>query len=173
MSTLNIEVKARCSNPSLVRDVLKSHGADFKGLDHQIDTYFLCSTGRLKLREGSIEHALIHYQREDRTGPKKAFVHLYHPHPGPELKNLLTAALGVKCIVDKKREVYFIDNVKFHIDVVKTLGDFVEIEAIDRNGSIDESILLSQCRKYIHLFEIAPDDHLPCSYSDLVASDVY
>ena len=33
--------------------------------------------------------------------------------------------------MDKKREIYFIHNVKFHIDNVKNLGTFIEIEAID------------------------------------------
>jgi len=33
----------------LVREILKSRNADFKGADHQIDTYFNVSQGRLKL----------------------------------------------------------------------------------------------------------------------------
>jgi adenylate cyclase class IV len=37
--------------------------------------------------------------------------------------------------VDKKREIYFINNVKFHIDTVDGAGSFIEIEAIDNDGS--------------------------------------
>lgn len=34
-------------------------------------------------------------------------------------------------MVDKRRKIYFIDNVKFHFDVVENLGTFIEVEAID------------------------------------------
>ena len=38
--------------------------------------------------------------------------------------------------MEKRREIYFIDNVKFHLDEVRGHGCFVEIEAVD----VDESI---------------------------------
>ena len=57
----NIEIKARSANHEKIRDFLKSHGADFKGIDNQIDTYFKVNKGRLKLREGTIENHLIYY----------------------------------------------------------------------------------------------------------------
>jgi adenylate cyclase class IV len=47
------------------------------------------------------------------------------------LKNILIRQLGVKIVVDKRRKIYFIDNVKFHFDVVENLGTFIEVEAID------------------------------------------
>ena len=37
---LNIEIKARCSNQDSIRNLLLERGADFRGTDHQIDTYF-------------------------------------------------------------------------------------------------------------------------------------
>ena len=37
--------------------------------------------------------------------------------------------MGIKAIVKKKREIYYIRNVKFHIDEVPGLGSFAEIEA--------------------------------------------
>ena len=52
MGHVNIEIKARCSKPDRVRAFLRAAGADFKGIDHQIDTYFRVPTGRLKLRPG-------------------------------------------------------------------------------------------------------------------------
>ncbi|HFD33211.1 MAG TPA: CYTH domain-containing protein, partial [Gammaproteobacteria bacterium] len=54
----------------------------------------------------------------------------------PTVTFTLTAALGIFKIVDKQRRIYFIGNVKFHIDEVKGLGSFVEIEAIDEDGNI-------------------------------------
>jgi len=169
MSPLNVEIKARCDDPERVRKVLEERGADFRGTDHQVDTYFHCRTGRLKLREGRIENALIHYDRPDQPAPKPALVTLYHPPPDPALKAVLTAGLGVRAVVDKTREIYFIDNVKFHIDVVGPLGAFVEIEAIDADGSIGLEDLTAQCRGYMDLFGIAPADLIDGSYGDMLS----
>ena len=47
---INSEIKARCADQEAVRQYLHEHGADFKGTDHQIDTYFHVPEGRLKLR---------------------------------------------------------------------------------------------------------------------------
>lgn len=142
---INIEIKARCSDHERVRKILKSQNAVFIGTDHQVDTYFKVQHGRLKLREGNIENSLIFYAREDIEGPKKSEVILI-PNPPPLLKDLLSKALGILVVVDKEREIYFIDNVKFHLDTVEDIGAFVEIEAQDNDGGIGVSKLLSNAR---------------------------
>lgn len=168
MTQLNVEIKARCADHGRIRDILNAEGADFRGTDHQIDTYFNASSGRLKLREGNIENALIHYARDNQAGPKQSHVNLYKHRPGSPLKDLLTRALGHLTVVDKQREIYFIGNVKFHLDTVAGLGTFVEIEAIDRDGSIGHDSLLAQCRRHMERFAIATADLITDSYSDML-----
>jgi len=168
MTRLNIEIKARSKNQNAIREILKSHHAEFRGVDHQSDTYFKVNSGRLKLREGNIENSLVHYDREDHSGPKQSNVTFYKSVDKSALKEILTKALGVLVVVDKSREIYFIDNVKFHIDSVKDLGTFVEIEAIDSNGSIGKEKLTEQCQHYLDLFKISKEDLISNSYSDLL-----
>ena len=168
MSHLNIEIKARCSDPERVRKVLQARDAVFKGVDHQVDTYFRCAKGRLKFREGNIEYSLIHYDRQDEAGPKDSLVTLYHPERNSALKEILSNSLDILVIVRKRREIYFIDNVKFHIDIVDTLGSFVEIEAIDVTGAIGKDALKIQCDEFMRLFGIQPEDLLTSSYSDML-----
>lgn len=168
MTIKNVEIKARCTEPDAIRDILTNKNADFKGTDHQIDTYFKVEDGRLKLREGTIENNLIYYQRPDTASPKLSDVHLVPIDQPEKMKALLTAALDVKVVVDKKREIYYIDNVKFHIDEVKEIGNFVEIEAIDEDGSINEAKLHEQCEYYMQLFKIKEENLVAESYSDLV-----
>lgn len=165
---LNIEIKARCEHQGIIRELLQERNADFRGTDRQIDTYYQVANGRLKLRQGSIENNLIHYQRPDQAGPKASQVHLYHPGKSEELNALLKAALGVKVVVDKQREIYFLKNVKFHLDTVKELGTFVEIEAIDKDGTIGADRLYEQCQYYLELFRIQEKDLLQNSYSDML-----
>ncbi len=40
MKSVIIEIKAKSNNQDEIREILKSKNADFKGIDHQIDTYF-------------------------------------------------------------------------------------------------------------------------------------
>lgn len=168
MVHINIEIKAKSNNQGQIREILKSKNADFKGVDHQIDTYFKINNGRLKLREGKIENHLIHYQRENKEGPKQSDVTLFKSDPKSSLKEILTKALGALVIVDKQREIYFIDNVKFHIDIVEDLGTFVEIEAIDNDGTIGKDRLFEQCQSFLDLFKISQEDLISVSYSDLL-----
>ncbi len=164
----NIEIKARCLNQDAIRDILKKEGADFRGTDHQIDTYFNVSNGRLKLREGTIENHLIFYDRKETKGLKESSILLYDSRPGSALKEILSRSLGVLAVVDKHREIYFIGNVKFHLDRVEGLGTFAEIEAIDSDGSISKEQLSEQCDRYMKLFDIQKDDLVAASYSDLI-----
>ena len=159
------EIKAKSDNQEEIRKILNNHQAEFKGIDHQIDTYFKVAEGRLKLREGKLENNLIQYQRPNQSGPKKSSVALYKSTPGSSLKQVLTNANGVLTVVDKKREIYFIDNVKFHIDEVEQLGHFIEIEAI---GEKDYDDLFKQCEHYMSLFKVQEEDLIDCSYSDLI-----
>ena len=172
MGHLNVEIKAKCLDHNRVREVLKKNKADFKGLDHQVDTYFKVNSGRLKFREGKIENFLIYYDRENKEGPKESKIILFKNEPQSSLKDILINANGVLTIVDKKREIYFIDNIKFHIDLVENLGAFVEIEAIDKTGLISKEKLYAQCQFYMQELGISPEDLVSVSYSDLLMSEL-
>jgi predicted adenylyl cyclase CyaB len=168
MSILNIEFKAATNKLAALETLLLQHNPVFIGEDHQIDTYFNVPAGRLKLREGNIENALIHYERENTAGAKSSHVLLYQHQPDKTLKEILIKTLGIKAIVDKRRKIYFINNVKFHFDTVDGLGTFVEVEAIDKDGSIGKEKLQAQCDEYAALFKIEPTDFCSFSYSDMI-----
>lgn len=168
MMHANVEIKAKSNNVDKVREMLKNEGADFKGTDHQIDTYFVVPNGRLKLREGNIENYLIHYERNEDKNSKTSKVTLSEVDENSNIKNVLLKALKVLAVVDKQREIYFIDNVKFHIDEVENLGSFIEVEARDPDGTLGIEKITEQCAFYKNLFEAQESDLIDCSYSDLV-----
>jgi predicted adenylyl cyclase CyaB len=168
MSWKNVEIKAKCADIKVLEKILLDNQADYKGLDHQIDTYFKVPNGRLKLREGNIENALIHYDRGNQAQPKLSSVTYYEPNESADLKATLAAALGIKVVVDKKRQIFFINNVKFHLDQVEGLGTFAEIEAIDTEGNLDQATLQKQCYDYMAILNIQEADLLAVSYSDLL-----
>jgi adenylate cyclase, class 2 len=168
MSFLNVEIKARCANASVVRDYLLTHHAEFKGMDEQTDTYFHVSKGRLKLREGNIENNLIYYERTNQAGPKNSHFELLKIPDANKLKEVLRKANGIKVVVQKKREIYYIDNVKFHIDEVPGLGSFVEIEAGNILADLSQKELQQQCDFYMKELDIKEEDLLEVSYSDML-----
>lgn len=134
---LNAEFKARVDDLAAVRKRLAALGPLWAGVDRQRDTYFHAPHGRLKLREGTVETALIAYTRVDTAAVKRSDVTLapLSAEAAAALRPVLAAALGVDVVVEKVREIAFVGHVKVHLDVVPRLGTFVEVEAIDTDGT--------------------------------------
>ncbi|NHJ32103.1 MAG: class IV adenylate cyclase [Asgard group archaeon] len=164
---IDVEIKAKYEDHVKIRKILKKKGALFGGKEHQIDVYFKSPKGRLKIRKGSVENVLVYYIRDNIKGIKPSEYYLYKTSEPEKLEELLKIALRELVTVEKTREVYFIDNVKFNIDDVKDLGKYVEIEAIttdpDEIEHMDEVV-----RSYVKLFDIKEIDIQSHSYSDLL-----
>lgn len=168
MAHKNIEFKASCTNIAAAEEKLLQLNPVFSGIDYQKDTYYNVPHGRLKLREGNIENALIYYERAEVAGAKTSHVILYEHAPSESLKEILLKTHGIRVIVEKTRKIYFLDNVKFHFDSLPALGDFIEVEAIDKNGEMDDKILQEQCERYSKLFSVKHEDFIAASYSDML-----
>jgi predicted adenylyl cyclase CyaB len=168
MPLLNVEIKARYNDTAFLRDYLNRNAAEFKGIDEQTDTYFNVPKGRLKLRQGNIENNLIYYERDNHAGPKNSRFQLVAVPDAEKLKELLTNSLGVKIVVQKKREIYFIANVKFHIDEVPGLGAFMEIEASNKSADLPQEKLQEQCDFYMNELQVKNEDLISVSYSDML-----
>ncbi len=166
MKRLNFEFKARLNNEQQVRAALERLDARFIGTDHQIDTYFRVPTGRLKVREGRLENALIFYQRSNLRRARQASVEMMLLPRRNSLRAILARSLGTLAVVDKRREIYFVKNVKIHLDRVRRLGKFLEVEAISRAGDVKK--IRSQARQFQKVFGISAKDIVAESYSDLI-----
>jgi adenylate cyclase class 2 len=172
MNIINFEFKAKTNRLHELEQLLLQKNPLYIGEDYQIDTYFNVVKGRLKLREGNIENALIFYDRVDTASAKQSDIILYKHKADNALKNILTIVHGIKVVVAKRRKIYFIDNVKFHFDEIEGLGTFVEVEAIDQNTSFTIDELQNQCNYYASFFEIQQSDYIQHSYSDLLLKNI-
>lgn len=164
----NVELKARLSNLSAAREIAQRLATEHLGVQHQVDTYFHCPHGRLKLREiEDLKAQLVWYSRPDEAGAKGSdYLLVDVPDPAP-LKQALAGALGVLVAVDKRREIFLVHNVRIHLDEVSQLGTFLEFEAV-LNSSIDDAAGRAQVARLQAEFGIAPVDVLAASYSDLL-----
>src|SRR5213593_4888359 len=108
MEKLNVEFKARLENLDAVREKLRTLNPREVGTDRQRDTYFEVREGRLKLREGDIENALIFYRRADQATVRDSHVQIASIPNAAEFRAVLAAALPVRAVVEKRREIYFV-----------------------------------------------------------------
>lgn len=167
MKLVNFEFKARLQNEKQARAVLKTLGARFIGTDRQVDTYFQVSSGRLKIREGRIENALISYRRSNTPRTRRSTVDMMLLPRRNSVRAILAAALPVQAVVEKRREIYFVGNAKIHLDKVRRLGKFLEVEAISRTGDLRG--IRAKARRLQKLFGIRTVDIVGESYADLIA----
>jgi len=166
MKLLNFEFKAHLRDEARAQAVLRGHGARLLGTDRQIDTYFRVPNGRLKIREGRLENALVFYRRTNLARARRSTVEMMLLPRRNSVRAILSRALGVLAVVDKRRQIYFVGNVKIHLDHVRGLGKFVEVEAMTRSGDLRK--VRAQARKFQKLLGIPSADIVPLSYSDMV-----
>ena len=144
MNKTNIELKHYCSDFKQVRAILKEIGAEKEIVKNQKDYFFDLPKNankvspRLKLRIEGDKQTLIYYERPDFTKTKDAVadVKLYEVNDN-QLLPFLESSLGVKALVQKKREVWRKENTVFHIDTVKDVGGIFEIE-LQKLGKITD-----------------------------------
>ncbi|MEX0595013.1 MAG: hypothetical protein WD512_00825, partial [Candidatus Paceibacterota bacterium] len=75
--------------------------------------------------------------------------------------------LGTVTVVDKKREVFLIGNVRVHLDEVQDLGSFIEFEAVYEERSIeDKEREVKKVSELMDAFKIKKKDLLGKSYID-------
>lgn len=168
----NVELKARLASLDAARQVAASLATERLTDQHQIDTYFHCHHGRLKLREISDAPAqLISYQREDATAATPSRYFLIDVPDPVAMRDGLTAALGILVQVEKRREIYFYKNVRIHLDQVTQLGTFLEFEAVlESEAQIAEGEAVVAWLQT--QFAIGPQDLLTSSYSDMLLEAV-
>ena len=164
----NIEIKARCADLKRVRKLLKQLPARLEGTDRQTDTFFQVTEGRFKLRESSLYGALlIPYLRSDSKGPKSSEYTLIQTPEALKTKNLLSRILGVRGVIEKKREIYVYRNVRIHLDQVKNLGAFIEFEAVVSPHD-NESTSHSNIDYLMNYLKIAEKDLISGAYIDIL-----
>jgi adenylate cyclase class 2 len=165
----NLELKAWDPSPEQSLQACRSLGAEDRGLLWQRDTYFNVPRGRLKLREQRPGHPqLIAYDRPDQPQQRESRYRVAEVADGAATRDLLTASLGVRCSVTKRRRLFLWRGVRIHLDEVTSLGAFIELEAVARPGSdlSHEHALVRELRRLLSI----PDERLvPDSYADQLA----
>lgn len=166
----NVEIKARLSpgRAAFVRSEALARASRPPEVLVQTDTFYAVPRGRLKLRvfaDGSGE--LIAYDRPDRAGPKlSSYVRSSCSEPGA-LHEALSRSVGARGVVEKRREVIQVGQTRVHLDEVRGLGHFLELEVVlreDQSTAEGEAV----ARELMALFEIDAASLVDVAYIDLL-----
>ncbi|HYP30314.1 MAG TPA: class IV adenylate cyclase [Burkholderiaceae bacterium] len=164
----NIEIKARVAD----MDALRARAAALADSGPveipQDDTFFCCSSGRLKLRvyaDGRGE--LIAYSRADDGGPKVSD-YLLSPTASPDsLREALARSNGVEGRVVKHRTLFLVGRTRVHLDRVQGLGDFMELEVVLAEGDSVEGGVI-EAHELMARLGIPRDALVEGAYHDLL-----
>jgi homotetrameric cytidine deaminase len=127
----NVELKATDPDPERSLAVCLELGAEDRGVLVQRDTYFRVPEGRLKLREETPGGAaLIQYRRDDRPEARESRYRIVPVEDREALRTALDDALGTLAVVDKERRLLLWVGVRIHLDTVRGLGTFLELEGV-------------------------------------------
>ena len=168
---LNREIKAFCKDFRAIREALRKTGATRLGEKEQVDYFFRLPgapeghSRRLKLRIDDGAPRLIYYY--DRYGPGVRTVEFSIAEvTDPGIRELLEAALGVKTVVRKRREVWKEGDATFNLDTVEGVGKVFEAEVEVRSDDDAEG----QIARYRRLFGPHLGEDITGSNEDLVAA---
>jgi predicted adenylyl cyclase CyaB len=160
----NLELKCRIASKAIACECARALGAQPQGVLVQEDTYFVVPRGRMKLREhhpGAAE--LIVYERPNHKGDRWSHYERIDVTASPGLKEALSQALGVACVVRKKRHLFLISQARIHIDEVEGLGTFLEFEVTTEDSAIAEQKMAELRRG----FGLDAEEGIEGSYADL------
>ncbi len=163
----NLELKCRIASRAIACECARALGALPQGVLIQEDTYFVIHHGRMKLREhhpGAAE--LIVYERPNQKGDRWSDYQKIDVTASPGLKEALAQALGVACVVRKKRHLFLASQARIHIDEVEGLGTFLEFEVTNEDPVIAERTM-AELRK---AFGLGGEEGIGCSYADLMVN---
>lgn len=166
----NVELKAELKDIELARLIVARVGATRIGLLHQIDTYFNVPDCRLKKREAVMNGhpepvEYIRYERANEVSSRISSFSIMSEHEFEQ--HFGQAGLPARTIVEKTRELWMIDSLRIHLDDVRHLGRFFEIEAL-----VTPRQNIARCHARVaHLrrqFEPALGELIAGSYCDLL-----
>lgn len=165
----NIEIKAKIARVDTLLPEVAAIASQGPVEIAQDDTFFLCESGRLKLRTLSPSAGqLIFYRRADRQGPKESFYHVTPTSEPDSLRETLSLACGQIGRVRKTRTLFLVGRTRVHLDRVEGLGHFLELEVVLEDDELLEAGIQEANDIMAHL-GVEPSQLIEGAYMDLLA----
>jgi len=161
----NLEIKCRLDNFRFVKNRISEINGIILLREKQIDVYYKVTKGRLKLRIINDERGnLIFYERKEKTSKRISNYLISETKSFKELDEILRSQFEVLAIVHKERDIYLDNNIRIHLDTVKGLGKFLEVEVIYKNIIRARK----QMKQLIAALGLNEKNFIKASYSDML-----
>jgi adenylate cyclase, class 2 len=160
---LNLELKIKVDSHSGFNTILKNSDAEDHGVLKQKDIYFKVKKGLLKLRVEGETFTLVKYFRDEKRKRWSDYELLKLEGKNPE--KYLKDILEIETIVEKKRIFWLFDNTRIHLDEVKGLGKFLELETLFTSTRKDAE---KRFKKTVELLNLDLSKQIRASYKNLL-----
>lgn len=132
----NLEFKIKLSNHKKVLEEINKLKAVFVDTINQKDIYYRHPDCLLKLRIEGERQTLIYYHRNEMSNKRWSDYKIIHL-TNANAEKYFAGIFKTEAIVQKKRDLYLYDNTRIHLDKVKGLGYFLELETLVLSGNND------------------------------------
>lgn len=162
---LNLEIKIKINSKKEFANKMNLLGAEFIAELNQKDVYFSYGKGLLKLRKQNDRYELIKYNRNEGKGERWSEYSILNL-TGDNVEKYLTDILDLEVIVEKKRDLFIYKNTRIHLDKVKNLGEFLELETVVKD--ITQEKAKDEFNEVFNILQLGIEKEIRSSYRDLM-----
>lgn len=166
---LNLELKIKIDSFDSFIEKLKSINAKQDSVFLQKDIYYKVPTGLLKLRIENGTKTLIYYNRNEVSENRWSDFNLLKIEDD-NAEEFLSKLFVVEQIVEKERKLFWFNNTRIHLDEVKELGNFLELETLVLDGKADAE---KRFDEIVQLLNLDLSKQIKKSYKNLIAEKTY
>jgi predicted adenylyl cyclase CyaB len=165
-----VEMKAKVDSLEPFTQKLAKLKAKYIGTFKQTDTYYEVPAGRLKTREtdGQSKVQLVYYERPDIQDLKQSTVFILEFDKADYMKQFIDSNLCVKAVVEKERAIYRHKGTQIHLDNVKNLGTYIELEHPTQDTPQAIQKTHRKLQRLMTKLGVKPENLQKGSYSDLI-----
>ena len=162
---LNLEIKVKADlGEKLISSIIKL-GGEFVDTLNQKDIYYKYSNGLIKLRKQNGEFSLIKYNRDEEKEDRWSNYSILKIS-GDNIEKYFSDIMDVEVTVEKRRDLYIYQNTRIHLDSVKKLGEYLELETVSDN--LSESEAKKEFKYVLNALNLYEENEIRKSYRDLL-----
>jgi len=162
---VNRELKIKIDSFDPLIEKLKSISAKQDSVLLQKDIYYKIPVGLLKLRIENGMKTLIIYNRVETSENRWSDFNLLKIEDD-NTEEFLSKLFVVEEVVEKERRLFWFNNTRIHLDEVKELGNFLELETLVLDGKTDAE---KRFNEIVRLLNLDLSKQIKKSYKNLIA----
>lgn len=160
---VNLELKIKIYPGQKIESLLKKISMSKVKTLNQKDIYYKFNRGLLKLRIENGDYYLIKYLRDEK-GKRWSNYEILNLE-GNNVQNYLSDIFPIEAVVEKVRKLYVYKDTRIHLDQVKGLGKFLELETVVTKGKKHAE---KEFALVVKLLNLDLEKQIQASYRDLL-----